>query len=180
MPQVAGNWSLIFELRAGSHKPHDKGVHLDQVTMTGQMPAETLTEYFQHTTTTPSLSTSLSTTTMSVSPTVSIDTTKSPVENARIFGTKGAEIFMIILVVIFFICLIALAIKYVQLRDKLKEYRLHGGETGATRYLGGTNPAYDNPMYNTGHRTTERYTQSGSIPYIIGNNNNTRITITQE
>ena len=59
--------------------------------------------------------------------------------------------------------LIALAVMYFQLRQKLKEYKLHGGET--------MTPAYDNPMYSGGHRSPERYIKMGSIPYHSRNNN---------
>ena len=154
---IAGNWKLTFELRAGANNAQEKGVLLDHVTMSESIIAETLAEHFQHTTTT--TVTSTSTTSTPTPP----ETTKPPIKTSHIFGTRGAEIFMIILVLLFGLVLILLAIKYVQLRDKLKEYKLHGGETG--------NPAYDNPMYGGGHRSPERYIQSGSVPYHIGNNN---------
>ena len=170
MPETAGNWSFMLELRAGSNMTQQKGVLLDSIKMAGKKPAETMTEYYERTTTNSSPSSASTTSLSTIVPTV--PTTKNPVESAGIFGTKGAEIFMIILVVIFAICLIALAVKYAQLQDKLKEYRLHGGETDATGY--NNNPAYDNPMYNAGHRSAERYTQRGSIPYNAGNNNNTQ------
>ena len=81
---------------------------------------------------------------------------------SHIFGTRGAEIFMIVLVLLFGLGLIGIEIKYVQLRNKLKEYRLHGGETAE--------PAYDNPMYS-GERRSERYNKTSSIPSHVRNKN---------
>ena len=95
--------------------------------------------------------------------TMTIPTTTVNSKLTHIFGTRGAEIFMIILVLLFGLGLIAMEIKYVQLRNKLKEYKLHGGETG--------NPAYDNPVFNGSHRSPERYIKSGSIPLYVRNSN---------
>ena len=90
-------------------------------------------------------------------------TTPPDTKVTHIFETRGAEIFMIVLVLLFGLGLIGVEIKYVQIRNKLKEYKLNGGETG--------NPAYDNPMYSGGHRSPERYIKTSSIPSNIRNNN---------
>ena len=90
---------------------------------------------------------------------MTIPTTTVNSKLTHIFGTRGAEIFMIILVLLFGLGLIAVEIKYVQLRKKLKEYKLHGGETG--------NPSYDNPVFNGAHRSPERYIKFGSLPFNV-------------
>lgn len=93
-------------------------------------------------------------------------TTTTPPDDTKlthIFGTRGAEIFMIVLVLLFGLGLIGVEIKYVQIRKKLKEYKLNGGETA--------NPAYDNPVYGGGHQSPERYIKTSSIPFHIRNNN---------
>ena len=91
-------------------------------------------------------------------------TTTPPTKLTHIFGTRGAEIFMIVLVLLFGFGLMCIVIKYVQIRNKLKEYKLNGGETG--------NPSYDNPMYGGGHRSPERYIKTSSIPFQIRNKQN--------
>ena len=142
MPEVTGNWTLTFELRAGSSMTQEKGVLLDDIKMIGKMPAETLSEHLTHTTP-PNPTNSPTNAPTGIPPA----TTEKPpgVESARIFGTKGTEVFIIILVLLFGIGLITLAIKYLQLKDKLNEYRLHG----ATGYAG--NPTYDNPTVSYTH-----------------------------
>ena len=161
MPELTGNWTLTFELRAGSSMTQEKGVLLDDIKMIGKMPAETLSEHLTHTTPTNSPTNA---------PTaIPPATTKAPgVESARIFGTKGAEVIMIILVLLFGVGLITLAIKYLQLKDKLNEYRLHSGVPGATGY--GGNPTYDNPMFSGEQRSAERYEPRPSIAYHIDYN----------
>ena len=157
MPEVTGNWTLTFELRAGSSMPQQKGVLLGDIRMIGKMPAETLSEHLTHTTPTNSPTNA---------PTLPPATTKAPeVESARIFGAKGTEVFMIILVLLFGIGLVTLAIKYLQIKAKLNEYRLHG----ATGYAG--NPTYDNPMFSGEQRPAERYEPRPSIAYHIDYNN---------
>ena len=154
-----GNWNLSFTLRAGSVNAQEKGVNLNLIKLTGNVVAETLKEHFDRTTTT--TTTSQPTSTLP-SPSI-LPTNESPVKNSQIFGTRGAEIFMIILVLLLGAALIVLTIKYVQLRDKLKEeFKLNGLEN--------VNPAYDNPMYG-GQRSPERYNKIDSIPYIHNSHN---------
>lgn len=147
---IDGSWKLIFSLRAGSEESQSRGVLLDMIEMTQTSIAETLEEYNKHTTKVPSTNaTSKATTTKATTP-------KHKEKTARIFGTWGAEVFMIILVLLMGLGAIALGIKYAQLRDKIKEYRLNGGDIA--------NPTYDNPMYGGGQRAPERYVEMGSIP----------------
>ena len=169
-----GNWNLSFTLRAGSFNAQENGVSLNMIKLTGNIVAETLNEYFAHTSTT-STTTQLSNTTYptpdtnNTNPTIQ-PTRVTPVMTSHIFGTRGAEIFMIILVLLFGAALIVLTIKYLQLRDKLKEeFKLNGLEN--------VNPAYDNPMYG-GHRSPERYNKIDSLPYYPRNNRNDRDNIT--
>lgn len=164
-----GSWNLSFALRAGATNSQEKGVSLDMIKLTGNIVAETLNEHFAHTSTTTTTSQPNSTrTTPKVNlTTLPIDPTKDPqVDIHHIFETRGAEIFMIILVLLFGAALIVLLLKYVQLRDKLKEeFKLNGVEN--------VNPAYDNPMYG-GHRSPERYNKIDSIPYYPKNNSSNR------
>ena len=164
MPEVAGNWSLTFELRAGSNQTQQKGVILDDVKMWGKKLPETLSEHFAHTSPTSTLSTTTNST--MTSPSTTKGPTPGTITSARIFGTKATEIFMVILVVIIGIALAVLCLKYLQLRDKLKEYQMHGSAPGTGRYFAGGNPAYDNPVYG-GQRSAERYEHRGSAPYHI-------------
>ena len=157
-----GNWNLSFTLRAGSINAQEKGVNLNLIKLTGNVVAETLKEHFDRTTTTTTTSHPTST---KPSPSI-LPTKESPVQNGQIFGTRGTEIFMIILVLLLGAALIVLTIKYMQLRDKLKEeFKLNGLEN--------VNPAYDNPMYG-GQRSPERYNKIDSIPYIHRNNSHNR------
>ena len=162
-----GSWNLSFTLRAGSSNPQEKGVSLDFIKLTGNVVAETLNEHFAHTTTTTTTfqpnSTRITPETNRTTPSIK-PTNESQVESHHIFETRGSEIFMIILVLLFGAALIVLLLKYVQLRDKLKEeFKLNGIEN--------INPAYDNPMYG-GHRSPERYNKIDSIPYYPKNNSN--------
>ena len=148
-----GSWKLIFNLRAGSEDTQSRGVLLDRIEMTETPIAETLEEYNTHTTKlTSTQATTKNTTTKA---TTKATTPKHEEKTARIFGTWGAEVFMIILVLLMGLGAIALGIKYAQLRDKIKEYRLNGGDIA--------NPTYDNPMYGGGHRAPERYVEMGSV-----------------
>lgn len=139
---IDGSWKLIFNLRAGSEESQSRGVFVDRIEMTETSIAETLAEYNKHTT---KISSTNATT---KNPTTKATTPENEEKTARIFGTWGAEVFMIILVLLMGLGAIALGIKYAQLRDKIKEYRLNGGDIA--------NPTYDNPMYGGGHRAPER------------------------
>ena len=169
----SGNWNLSFTLRAGSFNAQENGVSLNMIKLTGNVVAETLNEYFAHTSTTTTTfqpSSNISTPDANgTNPTIQ-PTTVVPVVTSHIFGTRGAEIFMIILVLLFGAALIVLTIKYLQLRDKLKEeFKLNGLENA--------NPAYDNPMYG-GHRSPERYNKIDSIPRYPRDNMDIRDNIT--
>ena len=143
---IDGSWKLIFNLRAGSEESQSRGVFVDRIEMTETSIAETLAEYNKHTT--KISSTNATTKNPTTKATTKATTPENEEKTARIFGTWGAEVFMIILVLLMGLGAIALGIKYAQLRDKIKEYRLNGGDIA--------NPTYDNPMYGGGHRAPER------------------------